>query len=413
MSAEASSPAGRRIYTVSELAAGVKRLIETTYGHVWVEGEVSNLRRPPSGHVYFSLKDENAVIGAAVFGGARRVPSARRLAEGRKVLVFGRFTAYERSGQYQVIVERVEPLGLGELQEKFEALRKKLAAEGLFDEDRKRPVPAVPFTVGLVTSPTGAAVRDMIDVLTRRFPRVSILLAPTRVQGEGAAEEIAAAIDLQNRWGRAEVLIVGRGGGSVEDLWAFNEEPTVRAVAASGIPVISAVGHEIDFTLCDHAADLRAPTPSAAAELAVRREAEVLEELAGAALRLRGALSRVAEEARLRLAEIAAAPFFARPVEEVVGSRRQRMDELTLRITAAARAALAGARERAAGLAGRLEGLSPLAVLGRGYSVTLGEDGRPLTDAARAPVGSRVRSVLARGRLVSRVEESGHGQEEG
>jgi exodeoxyribonuclease VII large subunit len=403
---------GRKVYSVSELASGVKNLIESTFDRVWVQGEVSNLRTPPSGHLYLTLKDEGAVLGCAVFGGYRRVRSARHLLEGQKVLVFGRFTSYERSGQYQVIVERVEPLGLGELQEKFEKLKKKLAAEGLFDEERKRPLPAMPFCVGLVTSPTGAAVRDMIDVLARRFPAISIILAPSLVQGEAASGKIAAAIRLQNELGQAEVLIVGRGGGSIEDLWAFNEEPVVRAVAESRIPVISAVGHEIDYTLCDFAADLRAPTPSAAAELAVRREVEVREELAGAAFRLRTALSRAAEIARARLAEISSRPLFARPCDEIVETRRQRLDELALRLGAAAREGLSAARTQTAGLGGRLEGLNPLAVLKRGYSVTFGENGRPLRKASSAAMGSTLRTVLASGEITSRVEESRDGQEE-
>ncbi len=404
---------GRKVFSVSELASGVRHLIESTFGRVWVQGEVSNLRQPPSGHLYFSLKDENAVLGCAVFGGYRRVRSARHLAEGQKVLAFGRFTTYERSGQYQVIVERVEPLGLGALQEKFEKLKKKLAAEGLFDEERKRPLPTTPFTVGLVTSPTGAAVRDMIDVLTRRFPRVSIVLAPSLVQGEAASAEIASSIRSQNELGAAQVLIVGRGGGSIEDLWAFNEEPTVRAVAGSRIPVISAVGHEIDYTLCDYAADMRAATPSAAAELAVRREADVLEELAGASFRLRTALSRAAESARARLAQASAVPFFARPADEIVETRRQRLDELALHLSAAAREGLSEARARIAGCGGRLEGLNPLAVLKRGYSVTFAEDGRPLRKASSAAVGSTIKTVLAGGEVTSRVEESRDGQEEG
>jgi exodeoxyribonuclease VII large subunit len=402
----------RRVYTVSELAASVRRLLEETWGRIWVEGEVSNLRTPPSGHLYFSLKDENAVLGAAAFGGLRRVPSARHLVEGRKVLVLGRFTAYERSGQCQVIVERVEPLGIGELQERFEKLKAMLAAEGLFDEARKRPLPAMPFTVGLVTSPTGAAVRDLINVLTRRFPRVEIVLAPTRVQGEGAAEEIAAAIALQNRLGRAEVLIVGRGGGSIEDLWAFNEEAVVRAVALSRIPVISAVGHEVDFTLCDFAADLRAPTPSAAAELAVRREAEVREALASLAFRLRSGLSRAAEAARARLAGLTAAPVLVRPIEELLGAHRQRLDELTMRLTAAVQRALGTGRERLAELGGRLASLDPRAVLRRGYSMTFDMEGRPLREAAGTAPGAHIRTVLARGQVISVVQESGNDQAE-
>jgi len=400
---------GRRVYSVSELAAGVKQLIESTFGRVWVQGEVSNLRQPPSGHIYVSLKDAGAVLGCAVFGGYRRIRSARHLVEGQKVLIYGRVTTYERSGQYQVIVERVEPVGLGELQEKFDKLKKKLAGEGLFDEDRKRPLPAMPLNIGLVTSPTGAAVRDMIDVLTRRFPQVSIILAPTLVQGDAAGAKIAEAIELQNEFGEAEVLIVGRGGGSIEDLWAFNEEPVVRAVAASRIPVISAVGHEVDYTLCDYAADMRAPTPSAAAELAVRREAEARDELAGIAFRLRTALSRLAESSRARLAEISAAPVFSRPLDEIVGYRRQRLDEMALRLSAAAREGLGEARTRTAGVAGRLEGLNPLAVLERGYSVTFGEDGRPLRTAGKVEKNSRIRTVLADGEITSRVEETSDG----
>jgi exodeoxyribonuclease VII large subunit len=401
----------RKVYTPSRLLAEAKLALEGEFGSVWLEGEVSNLRRPPSGHLYFSLKDAGAALGGVVFGGLTRLPSARHLLEGVKVLVYGRFTAYERSGQCQVIVERVEPLGLGALQKAFDALKKKLEAEGLFATEKKRPIPRMPFTVGLVTSPSGAAVRDLVNVLARRFPRVSIVLAPCRVQGEGAAAEIAAAIALQNRARLAEVLIIGRGGGSAEDLWAFNQEPAVRAIAGSRIPTISAVGHEIDWTLADYAADLRAPTPSAAAELAVRPEQEVRAELADASFRLRTGLSRAAELSRARLAEFAASPAMARPVEELLGARRQRLDELAAALAAGARAAVSAARERIAADGARLGALSPLAVLARGYSVTFDESGRALTEARAAAAGSKIRTVLARGELLSRVEESTHGQE--
>lgn len=401
----------RKIYTPSRLLAETRLAVEGAFGTVWLEGEVSNVRTPPSGHMYFSLKDEGAALGAVIFGGRGRMSSAQFVVEGAKVVVRGRYSVYERSGQCQVIVERVEPRGLGALQKAFDELKRRLEAEGLFAPERKRPIPRMPFTVGLVTSPTGAAVRDLINVLTRRFPRISIVIAPCRVQGEGAAAEIAAAIGLQNRAGLAEVLIVGRGGGSVEDLWAFNEEPVVRAIAASRIPTISAVGHEIDYTLADYAADLRAPTPSAAAELAVRTEREILEELAGAADRLRDGLRRTAELSRARVAELAARPVFSQPADEILGPRQQSLDELRLRILAGARGALSAAKERSAASGGRLAGLSPLAVLARGYSVTLDESGRTVSEAARAPAGSRIRTVLARGRLVSRVEETDDGKE--
>jgi exodeoxyribonuclease VII large subunit len=402
---------GRKIYTPSRLLAEARLVLEENFGSLWLEGEVSNIRRPASGHVYFSLKDAGAALGGVIFGGERRVSSARCLAEGVKVLVYGRFTAYERSGQCQIVVERIEPLGLGALQKAFDELKKRLEAEGLFAQERKRPIPRMPFTVGLVTSPTGAAVRDLLNVLARRFPKIGIVIAPCRVQGEGAAEEIAAAIELQNRAGLAEVLIVGRGGGSVEDLWAFNEEPVVRALAASRIPTVSAVGHEVDYTLADYAADLRAPTPSAAAELCVRTEAEILEELEAASLRLRHGLARSAELARARLGELAASESFARP-ESLVERRRQAVDELGLRLGSAASASVALSRERLAAAGAHLTSLSPLAVLARGYSVTFDESGKAIADARKVGKGARIRTVLARGEIDSRVEETRNGQDE-
>jgi exodeoxyribonuclease VII large subunit len=401
---------GRKIYTPSRLLAEARLVLEENFGSLWLEGEVSNLRRPPSGHIYFSLKDAGAALGGVIFGGERRVRSAQFLAEGVKVLVYGRFSAYERSGQCQVIVERVEPLGLGALQKAFDELKSRLEAEGLFAPEKKRPIPRMPFTVGLVTSPTGAAVRDLLNVLTRRFPKIAIVIAPCRVQGEGSAAEIAAAIELQNRAALAEVLIVGRGGGSVEDLWAFNEEPVVRALAGSRIPTVSAVGHEVDYTLADYAADLRAPTPSAAAELCVRTEAEIRDELEGASLRLRHGLSRAAELARARLGELAASESFARP-ESLVERRRQAVDELGLRLGAAAGASAAISRERLAAAGAHLTSLSPLAVLARGYSVTFDESGKTVADARKVGKGTKIRTVLARGELTSRVEEKSDGEE--
>ena len=256
------------IFTVSEITAAVRGVLEDVFDAVWIEGEISNLRVPASGHNYFILKDGKAQIKCVMF---RNYRSGLKFApeDGDQVLLFGRVSVYEARGEYQVIVETMEPRGLGALQKAFEQLKEKLDKEGLFKDEKKKPIPEFPWKVGIITSETGAAVRDILNIMQRRNPKVSVLLYPVKVQGDGAAEEIAEAIETMNQRKDVEVLIVGRGGGSIEDLWAFNEEVVARAIYKSKIPVISAVGHEIDFTIADFVADLRAPTPSAAAELAV------------------------------------------------------------------------------------------------------------------------------------------------
>jgi exodeoxyribonuclease VII large subunit len=269
-----------KILTVSELTYEIKKHIELEprFQDVWLQGEISNYKVHTSGHVYFTLKDENASIKAALWKSRADIYLKNfRFKDGDKVLVHGKVEVYEPSGEYKIIVDFIEPLGIGELQMKFEMLKQKLAAEGLFDRKYKKPIPEYPSRIGIVTSPTGAAIRDMINIISRRFPAVEIILYPVRVQGEGAAEEIAQAIYDFNRYGGVDVIIVGRGGGSVEDLWAFNEEIVARAIFASRIPIISAVGHEIDYSISDFVADLRAPTPSAAAELVVKNRDDVLE----------------------------------------------------------------------------------------------------------------------------------------
>ncbi|MEI7903119.1 MAG: exodeoxyribonuclease VII large subunit, partial [bacterium] len=279
--------AASQVYTVSELTRQIKQTLEDEVGHVWVEGEISNYKVYGSGHAYFSLKDATAQLSAVLFAGTRAgVSPVPRLADGQRVRAYGEITVFENRGQYQLIVRKIEAAGVGALMQRFEELKNKLQAEGLFDSSRKRSLPRLPQRIGIVTSPTGAVIHDMLNVLGRRFPNLQIRLVPVKVQGAGAAEEIAEALALFNRvfgpgssW-PTDVLIVGRGGGSLEDLWAFNEEVVARAVAGSAIPVISAVGHEVDFSLCDFAADLRAPTPSAAAELAVAPKGEVEAEVA-------------------------------------------------------------------------------------------------------------------------------------
>jgi len=257
-----------KIYTVSELTREIKQVLETGFPCLWVEGEISNFKRHSSGHLYFTLKDENSQIRCAMWR-YRANDLIFRPEDGMKVLVQGNLQVYEPGGYYQIIVQQVQPAGVGELQLAFEQLKKKLYAEGLFDEAHKKPIPIFPERIGVITSPTGAAIRDIISVITRRFPIAQIILAPVRVQGPGAKEEIVQAIQDFNEFGEVDVLIVGRGGGSLEDLWAFNEEVVARAIFTSKIPIISAVGHEIDFSISDFVADRRAPTPSAAAEMAV------------------------------------------------------------------------------------------------------------------------------------------------
>ena len=291
--------------SVTQLVRKMKRAIESEVGRVWIEGEVSNLKKQGSGHWYFSLKDDGSQIQCAMFG-ARNKEGSEALEDGAKVRVFADATIYLARGQLQVIVERAERSGQGDLQARFEALKRKLHAEGLFDTSRKKALPAFPRTIGIVTSPTGAAIQDILNILTRRAPWVQPVLFPVRVQGKGVEREIASAMEKLNSpekfgYPRCDLIIVGRGGGSLEDLWCFNEEIVVRAIATSKIPVISAVGHEIDFTIADFAADLRAPTPSAAAELAVPDAAELRSTLSGLRNRMGRALRNLLREPTQRL----------------------------------------------------------------------------------------------------------------
>lgn len=399
---------GRQVWSIAELTRAIKEELEAAFGRVWVEGEVSNLRLPGSGHAYFTLKDADAQLACVAFRGVASRFGAH-LADGAKVRAFGRLTVYEPRGNYQVVCERVEPAGLGELQAAFEALKKKLAAEGLFDEARRKPLPFLPRAVAVVTSPTGAAIRDILNVAMRRFGAPAMTLLPVRVQGAGAAAEIAEAIDTANKWNLGDVLVIGRGGGSIEDLWAFNEEVVIRAIASSRLPVVSAVGHETDFTLSDFAADARAPTPSAAAEIVWPRLDEIAATLDERAAKLRRALAVRAESARHAVEMLAARPAFARPLD-LVNERRERVDDLALSLGTCVRDALARARERLAHGAGKLSGLSPVAALGRGYSVTTDARGRPVTDAGRLKLGDAITTRFARGRARSRVEEVDRGE---
>lgn len=424
-------PAGRKVYGVSELTARIKGLLETDIGSVWVEGEVSGARTSSLGYVYFDLKDETSLLHVVCF----RAPAAEkaRIRDGAKIRVWGEVTVYEPRGQYQLIARRIEDAGFGDLMRKFEELKARLQAEGLFDPARKKRLPLLPRTIGIVTSPSGAVIRDILNILGRRYPDRRILLAPARVQGAGAAEEIAAAIDLLNKLGIVDVIIVGRGGGSLEDLWAFNEEVVARAVARSRIPIISAVGHETDFTICDFVADLRAPTPSAAAELVVKPKKEFEEMMRVIRHRLAQALRSHVLALRNRYVRAARSYVFREPhnliarrhealtrarermrhaLKAAVTRARQRADEAELRMTHLATLRLQQAKHRKDRVEQMLGALDPRRVLARGYSITYGPAGHPLSDAAEVPRGTRLRTVLARGEVWSETidppQESEH-----
>jgi exodeoxyribonuclease VII large subunit len=414
----------RKVYRVSELTQLIKATLEEGFGAVWIEGEVSNVRRPASGHWYFTIKDGFAQIAAVRFRGERRGGWVEPR-DGMQVRAFGQITVFAKGGVYQVVVWRLEESGQGLLQRRFEELKARLAAEGLFDPARKRPLPTLPQHIGIVTSPTGAALRDILKVLGRRFPNLHVLIAPTRVQGPEAAAEIAAAIERLNARGGLDVLIVGRGGGSLEDLWPFNEEIVARALAASRIPTVSAVGHEIDFTIADFVADLRAPTPSAAAELVVERKDVLEERVAGLERRTRRALGSAFEGAVHRLRAAARHYVFREPAslvrqfrERIGGLRtrrdhaiggqiregRQALDESWLRLRYGTEGRLQTKGEELRRITLKVGSLDPQAVLHRGYSLTTDEAGRAIRSVAGLTAGQRVWTRLAAGGFESEVK---------
>jgi exodeoxyribonuclease VII large subunit len=439
----------RRIFTVSELTAAIRGALEAGFGDVWVEGEISNCRLWNTGHLYFTLKDGDAQIKVVMFRSAVRYLKFKA-EDGQRVIARGRLGVYEPKGEYQLVCEHLQPRGLGALQLAFEQLKAKLQAEGLFAQERKRPLPALPTKIGIVTSLDGAALRDIIKVLKRRHPSARLVIRPARVQGDGAAAEIAEAVRAIGRVPGVDVVIVGRGGGSMEDLWAFNEEPVARSIVHCPVPVISAVGHEVDYTIADFAADVRAPTPSAAAEMVVAAHAEFCARIDRLADRLRNGIASSLQRRQMRLHTLerrrglAAWParlaLRGRHVAELghqlrtaVGqalARRQReyhvvrarveahdirrrlaavhgrLEAADARLRAAARRRLDRAHARVGSLAGRLESLSPLAVLGRGYAVCWNaERTRVVRRAADAPAGSHVRVTLHEGEIVCEVKD--------
>ena len=374
----------QKILTVTEITRKVKQLLEGGFTGVAVQGELSNFKRHTSGHLYFTLKDEGAQISGVMWrsrsAGLTFVPQ-----DGMKVVVTGRLTVYEVRGVYQIDASSIRPLGIGELQIAFERLKQKLSAEGLFDAERKKPLPEFPERIGVVTSPTGAALQDMINILRRRFPCVQLILNPVRVQGAGAAEEIARAVDEFNAYGEVDVVIVGRGGGSLEDLWAFNEEVVARAIARSRIPVISAVGHEIDFTIADFVADLRAPTPSAAAELVVPDRRAILDILRDYWYRMHESIENRLKEHSTAIRHLLTSYAMSRPVD-LHRQLSQRLDELqkTMFVAAEHRVALTSATVDS--LTHRITALDPRRTLKRGYAI-IRKENRII--GSRAPLRAR------------------------
>ena len=394
----------RQVYTVTHLTRQIKELLENSFPRLWVEGELSNFKRHTSGHLYFTLKDENAQISCAMWRfRAGTLPFAPE--SGMKVLVEGDVQVYEKGGNYQLIIQQIQPAGIGALQLAFEQLKRKLHAEGLFDASHKKPLPAFPERIGVITSPTGAAIRDIISVLTRRFPGIEILLYPVRVQGDGAAQEIAEAIADFNRYGEADLLIVGRGGGSLEDLWAFNEEIVARAIYASGIPIISAVGHEVDYSIADFVADHRAPTPSAAAEIAVRDRREVSGELNYYQEKLATVFRKQIDNQRTRLQRIQEGYGFRRPLDMIYQSN-QRLDELQRSIGASLNYYLQLQRSRLEKLEQQLRAINPEAILQRGFSICY-KDGEIVKDIAQLEENDPVRIQLAQGWFAAEVQQKG------
>ncbi len=405
MAVSPESHAEPRVLSVSELNSLVKRSLEDLLPAVWVRGEVSNFTRAASGHMYFSLKDEDAVVRCVMFR-QYGISLPKEPADGEQVLVWGRVTIYERSGQYQIVVVALEPLGRGVLAVRFEELKEKLRRQGLFAVERKRQLPGFVTTVGVVTSPDGAAIRDIVKVATQRFPGVTVILSPAQVQGEGAALQIVSALDALVRDGRPQVIIVGRGGGSLEDLWPFNDEIVAQAIYRCPIPVVSAVGHEIDFTIADFVADVRAPTPSAAAELVVPDVAALVAAIEGLRTRLERAVLgklQVLGEMTRRLAQA----HGLRRAEDVLLARQQRLDDVAIRLRRSAPSAFRQASDRLGAVELRLRALSPRAVLERGYSITRRLPDRGVVrDARQLKRGNLVDVLFARGSAVCSVTET-------
>ncbi len=437
----------RQVYTVTEITRSIKFSLETEFPLVWIEGEISNLRIPSSGHMYLTIKDEESQIKVVMFrSGKSQLKFEPK--DGDQVIVKGKITVYEPRGEYQIVIDCMEPKGIGALQLAFQQLKEKLSKEGLFDDELKKTLPLLPQKIGIVTSPTGAAIRDILNIIDRRFPNLHVLIAPVKVQGEGAAQEIAAAVKDLNKIKDVDAIIVGRGGGSIEDLWAFNEEVVARAIFESKIPVVSAVGHEIDFTISDFVSDLRAPTPSAAAELVVRDKNILFKNIATLYKRLLGNIRGTLNESKTELKNLVSRKVLQDPLTPI-HERQQRLDEITLRMERAIKSFLQIQKEKNRtnkkhlfllnplnkikqhkvllreaekkinsqmnftlnisrntlnAAMKRLNSVSPLSVLERGYAICRTyPDEKVLKDSGKVSTGDLVKVQLSKGKLLCNV----------
>ena len=390
-----------KIYTVSQLTRELKELLESSFARIWIEGEISNYLKHSSGHRYFTLKDQNAQIKCVIWRWAGNQLFFEPQ-DGIKVKATGQVTVYEKSGQYQFVVTSMQPAGIGELELAFQQLKLQLSAEGLFDPSVKKPIPKFPRRIGVVTSPTGAAIRDILNITRRRAPHVEIIFWPVQVQGEGASAQIAHAIDGFNNLDLVDVLIIGRGGGSLEDLWAFNEEIVARAIYASRLPVISAVGHEIDFSIADFVADLRAPTPSAAAEMAVPNAVELSEWIIDKRRRLIDEVSYRFKEGHRQLAELGSRYGLKRPLE-LIAQRSQRCDELSRLVDLHIKHRIAAISQKSRAIFEKLEIVSPVAILQRGYAYCRNEKGQVIKSFRQVAIDDKLDMVFYEGGAESRI----------
>lgn len=398
----------KHIYTVSELTKYLRQILENSFPAVWVEGEISNFTHHTSGHMYFSLKDAGSVAPCAMFKRSNEKLKFK-LKDGLKVIAFGKISVYEPRGSYQFIIEEMEPKGIGALQLQFQQLKEKLQKEGIFDQAHKVAIPNLPTRIGIVTSPTGAAIRDILNIARRRFSNIEIIIYPVRVQGEGSKDEIARAIRDFNALDNIDVMIVGRGGGSLEDLWAFNEEVVARAIYDSDIPVISAVGHEIDFTIADFVADLRAPTPSAAAELVIPRKEDLVNSITTNTTRLKNALVNILDTMAQRLTRLRESYALKQPLK-MVEQYEQMIDDLRKDMAIRIDHLVRMRAENFNLLTQKLEALSPLSILNRGYSISARmADGKIIKTVGDIAVGDKVETKIGKGRFISKVEEINNG----
>jgi len=403
-----------KIYSITELTKEIKQILEGSFPRIWIEGEISNYVKHSSGHRYFTLKDQNAQLRAVIWRWTGQHLQFEPK-DGMKVKASGQITVYEKSGQYQFTVSSILPSGIGELELAFQQLKAKLAEEGLFDPEHKIPVPEFPQTIGVVTSPTGAAIRDILNITRRRAPWIKIILWPVSVQGEGSAEQIAHAIRRFNELDLVDLLIVGRGGGSLEDLWAFNEEVVARAIYDSELPVISAVGHEIDFAISDFVADLRAPTPSAAAEIAAPDGSALLNTIDDASARMVSTLAQLFSSEKSRLDDITSRYGLRKP-SAIIAQRAQRCDELEHLLGLHIRNRMAAFADKHRTIENNLAIVSPVSVMKRGYSYCRDKDGNAVTSFKRVAIDDKIDIILYEGGLetrVTRIDPVGLGEKRG